>query len=245
MLLAAGLGTRLRPLTDRIPKCMVPVAGKPVLQWNIEWLRSQGVLEFVINLHYYPEVVTNYFGDGSAFGVHLEYSYEPKLLGTAGALWGARRFLSEPRFWVLYADNLVNCSLKRMQGLHLAQGATLTMGLFWREDVGASGVVGLDDNGRINGFKEKPAADEVLSHWINAGIFLCEAKVQQFIPPGRASDFGHDILPAILSAGELIYGYTLGPRETLHWIDTPEDLAHTDSVFQKGSTGRVFEISSV
>jgi NDP-sugar pyrophosphorylase family protein len=239
MLLAAGLGTRLRPLTDRLPKCMVPVAGKPVLQWNIEWLRSQGVTELVVNLHHYPESVTGYFGDGRAFGVRLEYSYEPELLGTAGALWGARRFLSAPRFWVLYADNLVNCSLERMESLHLAQEATLTMGLFWREDVSVSGMVGLDGHGRISGFKEKPAANEVLSHWVNAGIFLCEARVQQFIPPGRASDFGNDILPAMLSAGEPIYGYPLGPEETLHWIDTPDDLARTLSVLREGSFTRL------
>ncbi len=232
MLLAAGLGTRLRPLTDRLPKCMVPVAGKPILQRNIEWLQSQGMVDLIVNLHFSPEMVTHYFGDGSAFGVHLEYSYEPQLLGTAGALWGARRFLSSERFWVVYADNLVKCSLERMESLHRAHGALLTMGLFWREDVSASGVVGLDDYGRIIGFKEKPAAHEVLSHWVNAGIFLCEARVCQFIPPGKACDFGHNILPAMLSAGEPLYGYTMGPGETLHWIDTPEDLARTAAALQ-------------
>lgn len=235
MLLAAGLGTRLKPLTDHCPKCMVLVAGKPVLQWNIEWLRSQGVVDLVVNLHHYPEAVTGYFGDGSALGVRLKYSYEPQLLGTAGALWAARRFLSSKRFWVLYADNLVNCSLNRLESLHRFQGATLTMGLFWREDVSASGVVGLNGHGRIIGFKEKPAADEVLSNWVNAGIYLCEARVHQFIPPGRACDFGHDILPALLSAGEPMYGYTLGPGETLHWIDTPEDLARIEAVLPRGS----------
>jgi len=232
MLLSAGLGTRLRPLTDRLPKCMVPVAGKPVLQWNIEWLRSQGVVDLVVNLHHHPETVTGYFGDGNAFGVRLEYSFEPELLGTAGALWGARRFLSAPQFWVLYADNLVNCSLERMESLHLAHKATLTMGLFWREDVSASGVVGLDGNDRVTGFKEKPAAHEVLSHWVNAGIYLCEARVLEFIPPGRTSDFGHDILPAMLTAGEPMYGYTLGLGENLNWIDTPEDLARTEAILR-------------
>ena len=234
MLLAAGFGIRLRPLTDHLPKCMVPVAGKPVLQRNIEWLLSQGVVDLVVNLHLYPELVTDYFGDGSAFGVRLEYSYEPQLLGTAGALWGARRFLGAERFWVVYADNILNCSLKRMESLHLAQGATLTMGLFWREDLSASGVVRLDDDGRITGFKEKPAADEVLSNWVNAGVYLCEAKVHQFIPPGRACDFGHDILPAMLSAGEPMYGYILGPGETLNWIDTPADLARTGAALEGG-----------
>jgi mannose-1-phosphate guanylyltransferase len=233
MLLAAGFGTRLKPLTDRCPKCMVPVAGKPLLQRNIEWLRSQGVVDLVVNLHLFPELVTDYFGDGSAFGVNIEYSQEAQLRGTAGAVWEARRFLASERFWVIYADNLFDCSLARIERLHLAHGATLTMGLFWREEVSASGVVKLDDDGWITGFKEKPAAHEVLSHWVNAGIFLCEAKVHQFIPPGRASDFGYDILPAMLSAGEPMYGYTLGPGETLNWIDTPEDLARTIAALQE------------
>ena len=98
-----------------------------------------------------------------------------------------------------------------MESLHLARGATLTMGLFWREDVSASGVVGLDGDGRITGFKEKPAAHEMLSNWVNAGLFLCEARVHQFIPPGQVSDFGHDILPAMLSPGNLCMAIPWAP----------------------------------
>jgi NDP-sugar pyrophosphorylase family protein len=236
MLLAAGLGSRLKPFTDRCTKCMMPVAGKPVLQRNIEWLRSNGIVDLVVNLHHYPEAVTSYFGDGSAFGVHINYSYEPELLGTAGAVWAARRFLESERFWVIYADNLIHCSLERMESLHLVNGATLTMGLFWREEVSASGVVKIDGHGQITGVKEKPAPSEVLSHWVNAGIFLCEARVHQFIPSRQACDFGYDILPAMLYAGEPLYGYTLGPGETLHWIDTPEDLARTEALLLKSST---------
>jgi NDP-sugar pyrophosphorylase family protein len=214
---------------------MVPVAGKPALQRNIEWLRSNGIVDLVVNLHHCPETVAGYFGDGSAFGVNLSYSYEPELMGTAGAVWAARKLLTSDRFWVIYADNLVNCSLERMESLHLVNGATLTMGLFWRKDISASGVAELDGNSRIIGFKEKPKTGGVLSHWVNAGIFLCEAKVHQFIPPGRSCDFGQDILPAMLSAGEPMYGYTLGPGESLLWIDTQDDLARTESVLQEGS----------
>jgi NDP-sugar pyrophosphorylase family protein len=235
MLLAAGLGTRLSPLTDHCPKCMVPVAGKPVLQWNIEWLRSQGVADLVVNLHHYPEAVTGYFGDGSAFGVRLRYSYEPVLLGTAGALWGARKLLASERFWVIYADNLVNCSLERMESLHLSVDATLTMGLFWREDVSSSGVAELNDDGRITGFKEKPRAKEARSHWVNAGLFLCNYKLLQFIPPNQNCDFGLEILPAMLAAGEPMYGYPFGNGESLYWIDTPEDLARTEAILQQSS----------
>ncbi len=224
MLLAAGPGTRLRPLTDSLPKCMVPVAGKPVLQHNVEWLRSQGVVDLVVNLHYHPETVTDHFGDGSAFGVRIHYSYEPELLGTAGALWAARQFFSQERFLVLYADNLIDCDLTRLYDLHMASRATLTMALFWRADVSASGVVSLDENGRISAFKEKPKPEEALSHWVNAGLLLCEPGVPRFIPPEQPSDFGHDVLPALLAAGELLYGYTMGPDEGLWWIDTAEDL---------------------
>jgi len=232
MLLAAGLGTRLKPLTDHCPKCMVTVAGKPVLQRNIEWLQSQGIVDLVVNLHHYSEVVTGYFGDGSAFGVRLEYSYEPELLGTAGALWAARRFLSSERFWVIYADNLVNCSLNRMAGLHRSREAILTMGLFWRDDVSASGVAVVDEDGRILNFKEKPRPFEADSHWVNAGLFLCEPKILEYIPPETPSDFGHHILPMLLAAGELMYGYVMGPEETLYWIDTPDDLAHTETLLR-------------
>jgi len=235
LLLAAGLGLRLRPHTDHCPKCMVPVAGKPVLQRNIEWLRTQGVADLVVNLHHYPEAVTDYFKDGSAYGVRLRYSYEPVLLGTAGALWGARQLLAAERFWVIYADNLVNCSLERMESLHLSLDATLTMGLFWREDVSSSGVAELNDAGRITGFKEKPRAKEAQSHWVNAGLFLCNYKLLQFIPPNQNCDFGLDLLPAVLSAGEPLYGYPFGHGETLYWIDTPGDLARTEAIMQKGS----------
>jgi mannose-1-phosphate guanylyltransferase len=230
MLLAAGFGTRLRPLTNHIPKCMVPVAGKPVLIRNIEWLRSQGVVDLVVNLHHFPQAVTDYLGDGSDLRVNLIYSYEPKMLGTAGALWAARRFLTSERFWVIYADNLLNCRLDRLAALHEASKATLTMGLFWREDVSTSGVVSLTDGNRIIGFKEKPAENEVLSHWVNAGLYLCESKILQLIPPKKVSDFGHNILPALLAAGEPIFGYTFGPEETLYWIDTPDDLARTEAI---------------
>lgn len=230
MLLAAGLGTRLRPLTNHIPKCMVPVAGKPILMRNIEWLRSQGVVDLVVNLHHFPQAVIDYLGDGRDLGVKLAYSYEPELQGTAGALWAARRFLTSDRFWVLYADNLLTCQLNRMANLHEASKATLTMGLFWRKDVGASGVASLTDGNRITEFKEKPEENEILSHWVNAGLYLCESKILEFIPPRRVCDFGHEILPALLAAGEPMFGYTFGPGETLYWIDTPEDLACTEAI---------------
>jgi len=107
------------------------------------------------------------------------------------------------------------------------------MALFWRQDVSASGVVQINEAGRVLGFKEKPRPGEIPSNWVNAGLYLCEPRVMDFIPPGWTCDFGHDILPAMLSAGEPMYGYTLGPGETLYWIDTPEDLARTVAALQR------------
>lgn len=233
MVLGAGEGSRLRPLTDLLPKCMVPVAGKPVLQRNIEWLRSQGVVELVINLHRHSQVVTDYFGDGRAFGVHIDYSYEPELMDTAGALWMARDFFTDGPFWMVYGDNLFEFALNRVSELHLANNAFLTMALFWREDVSASGVVQINEAGRVIAFKEKPRIGEISSHWVNAGLYLCEPRLIEFIPPGQPSDFGRDILPDLLAAGEPLYGYILGPGEGLHWIDTPDDLARTEAHFQE------------
>lgn len=237
MLLAAGLGTRLRPLTNSIPKCMVPVAAKPVLQHNVEWLRSWGVVDLVVNLHVHPEAVTDYFGDGGVFGVNIRYSYEPELLGTAGSLAPVQQFFGDEPFWVVYADNLINCDLSRLFRLHVTKQATLTMALFWRDDVSASGVVGLEDDGRIVTFREKPSPQQVLSHWVNAGLLLCEPGVLQFIPAEHPSDFGHDVLPALLEAGEPMYGYTMGPGEGLYWIDTLADLQRVRSEWEKKVEG--------
>ena len=232
MLLAAGLGIRLRPLTDHLPKCMIPVGGKPVLQRNVEWLRDQGVTELVINLFFRPQAVTDHFGDGSSFRVRIHYSPEPEMMGTAGAVWMARHHFRGERFWVLYADNLLHCNLASLQRQHEISRASLTMALFWREDVSASGVADLDETRRIIAFKEKPQTAET-SHWVNAGLYLCEPEVLEVIPPGKPGDFGHDVLPALLAAGKPLYGYTMGPGESLYWIDTPDDLVSTEARWQK------------
>lgn len=229
MLLAAGLGSRLRPLTDALPKCMVPVAGTPLLARNIAWLREHGVTDLCVNLHYFPEAVTRYFGDGRDFGVRLRYSSEPELRGTAGALDAVRDWLADAPFLVLYADNLIRLDLAAFLELHHRTAAALTMALFWREDVRASGVAQLTADGQIRAFQEKPAPGMELSHWVNAGLFCCTPAVLRFIPAGRFSDFGFDVLPAMTAAGERLQGYQMGEYETLRWVDTLADLAATEA----------------
>ncbi len=230
MLLAAGEGTRLRPLTESVPKCMVPVGGKPVLERNIEWLRDFGITELMINLHYMPDAVKQYFGDGSRWGVNLHYSVEEALLGTAGGVKNVEPFFDGP-FFLWYGDNLSTINLEKLWRRHRQQAGLATIALFYREDPTASGIVGFDDNKRITRFLEKPTAEQVFSHWVSAGIFLLEQQVLDAIPPAVASDFGRDVLPAMLADGLPMFAYQMEKDENLWWIDTPFDLQRIQEFF--------------
>lgn len=232
MILIAGRGTRLRPITDHVPKCMVRIAEKPVLQHTVEWLRDAGVRELVLNPSYLPEVVTAYFGDGSRFGVEIHYSPEETPLGTAGAVKRADRFFDEP-FLVWYGDNLCRCDVARLVAAHRQHRSLATMALHWREEVTQSGIVGLDADDRITRFLEKPRAEEVFSHWVNAGIYLLEPGVIDAIPDGRPSDFGYDVFPSLLGQGAALYGHRLSEQEKLWAIDRPQDLERVEQTFPR------------
>ena len=228
MLLAAGLGSRLRPWTDDRPKCMVEVAGRPLVDWTIDWLLSQGITELVINLHHRPEVLTAHLADGRRLGLSIEYSLEERLRGTAGAVAAASALLGPGRFLVVYADNLVRCDLTRVLEQHLASSAAMTVALHWRADVSGSGVAEIGPDGFIRRFLEKPASGTTTSHWVSAGLLVCEPAVLGYIPSDRPSDFGRDVIPAMVSAGERVRGYSFSHPERLLWIDTPLDLARTE-----------------
>jgi NDP-sugar pyrophosphorylase family protein len=227
VLLAAGVGKRLRPLTDERPKCMVPVAGTPVLRRNVEWLRDSGVTELAVNLHHHPDVVREHFGDGADLGVSIRYSHEPVLLGTAGALRPLAPWLGEETFVVLYADNLVDCDLSTLVRVHEERAAAATVALFRRDDVSASGVAELDDDDRIVRFVEKPRPEETTSNWVSAGLVVCSPTVLRYVPEGT-SDLGRDVLPALIASGETVAGYRLTSPGSLLWIDTPADLERAE-----------------
>lgn len=227
MLLAAGQGARLRPITDSVSKCMIPIGGKPLLEQNVAALRSYGVTDLVINLHHLPETVMNHFGDGESLGVRISYSLEPELLGTAGAVKKAEHFFDGP-FFVWYGDNLSTCRLDRLWKFHQSRRGVATIALHYREDPTQSGIVGLDENDRVTRFLEKPRPDQVFSHWVNAGILVLERDALEAIPNGRAADFGRDIFPALLERDSAIFGYRMADDEGLWWIDTAEDLARVE-----------------
>jgi len=223
MILAAGKGTRLRPYTNQIPKCMIPIAGKPILAYIIEWLGKHGIREIIINLHYLPEVIKSYFGEGEKWGVKIFYSHEERLLGTAGGVKNVEFFFDGP-FLVWYGDNLSTCNLIKLYQFHKAKGGLGTIVLHRREEVNQSGVVRLNGEDRIIYFQEKPKSEQPHSNWVNAGIYLFEREVLNYICPDRSSDFGLDVFPRLLDKGERLYGYRLSPDEGFWWIDRPEDL---------------------
>jgi NDP-sugar pyrophosphorylase family protein len=235
MLLAAGQGIRLRPLTNTVPKTMIPICGKPILEHNIEWLRRYGITELVINLYYLPNVIQDYFGDGSRWGVQITYSLEPRKLGTAGGVKRCANFFDET-FLVWYGDNLSTCDLSRLLDFHQAKGGLATIALYPREDVTQSGIIGLDDQERIIRFQEKPKIDQIFSHWVNAGIYILNRDVLEFIPNRSESDFGWDVFPAMLAAGQFLYGYRMTGSEKLWWIDSPDDLHATQSALKRRNT---------
>src|SRR5947209_5466105 len=139
-LLAAGHGTRLRPLTDRMPKCMVDVGGKPVLEHSVIWLRDYGVTDLIVNLSHLASVVTDYFGDGRKWNVRITYSLEDRALGTAGGVKQASWFFDGP-FFLWYGDNMSTCRLDRLWAQHTRYRSSATIALFHRAQVSGSGIV--------------------------------------------------------------------------------------------------------
>jgi NDP-sugar pyrophosphorylase family protein len=235
MLLAAGLGTRLYPLTEDRPKCMISVAGREVLVRNIEWLRSNGIHDLVINLHHHAEAVVDSIGDGTRLGVSVAYSREAELLGTAGGVLAARPLIGDDTFVVVYADNLFDLQLGAVVDGHRRLGAIASMLLLEREDVSSSGVAVPDEAGWITEFQEKPRPGTERSHWVNAGLLVCESEVFAAIPATAPSDLSLDVMPALAHRERGLRGHYLAPGERVMWIDTMDDLRATEAMLATAS----------
>lgn len=224
-------------MTDQCPKPMIRVGSAPILEHNIRLLRKHGIRDVAINLHHQPDVIRDYFRDGRDFGVSIRYSYEPQLLGTAGALSPLRDFFSG-RFLVMYGDNLSDCDLSRLLQCHAAKQVICTVALFHRENVSQSGVADIGADGFLRGFVEKPLQELAPSHWVSAGILACEPEILDWIPPGGPSDFGRDILPALIQSGHRVAPYLM--NEQLLWIDSPQDHDATLALLRERSPRTAF-----
>jgi mannose-1-phosphate guanylyltransferase/phosphomannomutase len=206
MILAAGKGVRLRPLTWTLPKPMLPVGGRPLLEHHIDLLRAHGVTDITINLHHKPEVIREHFGNGSWFGVRISYSYEESLLGSAGAIKKVESTFDAP-FFILYGDVLLDLDLTTFAAFHRARGAALTMAVCPTEEPTRCGIALMDEDGRVRRFREKPADHEVFSDWASAGAFVAEPDVLRLVPQHAPFDIGGDLIPRLIDLGWPVYGY--------------------------------------
>ncbi len=207
MILAAGKGTRLRPLTNRMPKAMVPVDGRPLLEYTIELLREHGVRDIAVNLHTHADSITEHFGDGSRFGVSLTYSFEPELLGTAGAVKKLEEYFSDGPFYVVYGDVLTRLDLGSLLEHHRDCGAMATIALHQTEELARCGVVRQDENGWITRFTEKPGIGVTPGAWANAGIYVVEPLLLQRMGAEAPQDFGRDVFPNVAEDGGKLAGF--------------------------------------
>lgn len=206
--MAAGLGTRLRPLTDFLPKPMVPIANRPVLHHLLNLLARHDIREVGINIHVFPELLKAYFGDGSALGMSIQWSEEAVLLGTAGGTKKLEDYWGREPILVTSGDGLHDVDVTALIGHHRRTGGLATLAVKPVDDPSAYGVVILDRDTRVRGFQEKPHRDEARSDLANCGVYVIEPELLDRIPADIQYDFGTDVWPALVAAGEPVYAYT-------------------------------------
>lgn len=206
--MAAGLGTRLRPLTDFLPKPMVPIANRPVLHHLLNLLARHDIREVGINIHVFPELLKAYFGDGSALGMSIQWSEEAVLLGTAGGTKKLEDYWRREPILVTSGDGLHDVDVTALIGHHQRTGGLATLAVKPVGDPSAYGVVILDRDTRVRGFQEKPHRDEARSDLANCGVYVIEPELLDRIPADVQYDFGTDVWPALVAAGEPVYAYT-------------------------------------
>src|SRR4051795_3156683 len=220
MVLAAGLGTRLRPIPYAVPKPMVPVLNRPVMEHSVRLLVRHGFSEAIANLHWFPETIEGHFGDGSGFGIELSYSREEQLLGTSGGVRNARDFLGDS-FLVISGDALTDIDLGAMREFHESHDGIATLATKRVEDTSQFGVAISGADGRIQGFQEKPEPAEARSDRANCGIYMFRAEIFDFFPAPGASrvagrddppgfaDWAMDVFPRLLEGDVPFYSHEI------------------------------------
>lgn len=204
--MAGGEGTRLRPLSLGMPKPMVPLLGRPVMEHIIGLLKRHGIDEIAVTLCYMPEAVQSYFGDGQKWGVRLHYFIEEAPLGTAGSVRACAPFLEGEDFLVISGDSVCDLDLTAAMEFHQAKRAQATLVLFRHPAPLEYGLVLTDEEQRVVRFVEKPSWGQVVTDLVNTGIYLLSPQVLEQIPPDRPWDFGKDVFPALLESGGGLYG---------------------------------------
>ncbi|MEK9180429.1 MAG: nucleotidyltransferase family protein [Patescibacteria group bacterium] len=248
IILCAGLGTRMRPYTDTMPKPMIPILGKPMLEWHIEQFKKHGVKEFFINLHYLPEAVKNYFGDGAKWGVKIHYAFEPTILGTAG---GAKQFESnlDDEFFLIYGDtfSLVDYSKMKEAWEKLPADKIGMQRMKKTDDYADADVAELDTDGKFIKIHPKPHSEKYPNAYRMRGVFILKKKILSYVPPNTADErkrggierssanvpyeIGKQLLPDIVARGEAFYSYECDDYSK--GIDTIEKLKEVEEYLRK------------
>jgi len=221
VIMVGGKGTRLRPLTESIPKPLLPVLGRPCVEYVIRRLAESGIREVILACGYRSDSILEAIGDGSRYGLRVDFAYEDEPAGTAGSVKLIEDRLDDS-FVVASGDVLADVDIAAMVREHRRSGAMATMALTRVEDPSEFGIVGLGPGGEVERFREKPSPAEVFSDLINAGIYVLERGAMALVPAGEMHDFSKDLFPEMMRRGERIQGHVLSG----FWMDIgrPRDL---------------------
>ncbi|HEY4489347.1 MAG TPA: nucleotidyltransferase family protein [Candidatus Paceibacterota bacterium] len=219
---AGGFGARLKPFTDTAPKPMIPILGKPLLEWHVDAFKKHGVTEFFISLHHMPEVVMEYFGDGSKFGVSVQYFIEKEPLGSVGALKKFEPYLSDT-FYFIYGDVFSLMNYSKMADAYARKESPIGMQRIRKTDeCEDADVAELCVEGRVTAIHPKPHTATYPNACRMRGSFILDRRILSYVPEDTAFDMGKELLPAVVNAGENFYAYECD--EYSKGVDTMEKL---------------------
>lgn len=230
IILCGGEGTRLRPYTYTVPKPMLPLGGKPLLEYMIGHLKESGITEIILSVGYLKEKIMDYFGDGKKFGVKIEYFTENEPLSTAGSIYPHRKNLKE-RFIVMMGDHVTSINIKKLLETHEKSKALATIAVKIHKTPIEYGVIGADRSGKVVEFREKP----VVEHLINSGIYVLEPEALNFIKPKE--DFAKNVFPRMLQEGKKLQVHNFAEL----WLDIGRvsDYERARALFCEGGLKRL------
>lgn len=245
MLLAAGVGSRLEPLTSQIPKPLVPIANVPVMEHILRLLKAHGITEVCANLHYLPEKITEYFGTGEKLEMKLTFRYEEKLSGDAGGVRAMKEFLKDDTFLVVMGDLLTDADLTAIIREHKEKKALASIAIKKVDDVTRFGIVVQDKNGFITGFQEKPKVEDALSDLASTGIYVLEPEVFDHIPETGEFGFGRQLFPQLVEKGLPVLGVEMA--KGTYWSDVGAIPQYLEANFDalKGNVKLQIDTASV
>jgi mannose-1-phosphate guanylyltransferase/phosphomannomutase len=234
VIMAGGFGTRIQPLTNSVPKPMLPVMNRPMMEHTIVSLSELGIKEFIVLLYFKPEIIKDYFKDGSAWGINITYVVPDDDYGTAGAVKKAQEYIGDENFIIISGDLVTDFDFQKIFDYHKSKNSKLTITLTSVENPLEFGVVIANNEGKIEKFLEKPSWGEVFSDTINTGIYIIEPEILNYIPNNENFDFAKDLFPMLMRKGiDLIAGYADG-----YWRDVGNPESYRD-VYEDILSGKI------